>query len=176
MRHSAAHLMAGAVLRMFPEARFGIGPAIEDGFYYDFELPRTLTPDDLAEIEAGMAADQAANYPYEYAVVSRDEALDLFKDQPYKVELIENLPEDATISTYQHGHFRDLCRGPHVPSTGAVGAFKLLNVAGAYWRGDEHRPMLQRIYGTAFPSQEALDQYLWRRAEAEKRDHRKLGK
>jgi threonyl-tRNA synthetase len=176
MRHSAAHLMAGAVLKMFPEARFGIGPAIEDGFYYDFELPRALTPDDLAEIEARMAADQAANYPYEYAVVSRGEALDLFKDQPYKVELIENLPEDATISTYQHGQFRDLCRGPHVPGTGAIGAFKLLNVAGAYWRGDEHRPMLQRIYGTAFPSQEALDQYLWRRAEAEKRDHRKLGK
>jgi threonyl-tRNA synthetase len=176
LRHSAAHLMAGAVLQIFPDAKFGIGPAIADGFYYDFDLPRPLTPDDLAQIERLMAQDAAADYPYEYAVVSRDEALALFQDQPYKVELIAGLPEDATISTYQHGAFRDLCRGPHVPSTGAIGAFKLLNVAGAYWRGDEKRPMLQRIYGTAFPAAEDLERYLWRRAEAEKRDHRKLGK
>jgi threonyl-tRNA synthetase len=176
LRHSAAHLMAGAVLQIFPDAKFGIGPAIADGFYYDFDLPRPLTPDDLAQIERLMAQDAAADYPYEYAVVSRDEALALFQDQPYKVELIAGLPEDATISTYQHGAFRDLCRGPHVPSTGAIGAFKLLNVAGAYWRGDERRPMLQRIYGTAFPAAEDLERYLWRRAEAEKRDHRKLGK
>jgi threonyl-tRNA synthetase len=176
LRHSAAHLMAGAVLQIFPDAKFGIGPAIADGFYYDFDLPRPLTPDDLAQIERLMAQDAAADYPYEYAVVSRDEALALFQDQPYKVELIAGLPEDATISTYRHGGFRDLCRGPHVPSTGAIGAFKLLNVAGAYWRGDERRPMLQRIYGTAFPAAEDLERYLWRRAEAEKRDHRKLGK
>jgi threonyl-tRNA synthetase len=176
LRHSAAHLMAGAVLQIFPDAKFGIGPAIADGFYYDFDLPRPLTPDDLAQIERLMAQDAAADYPYEYAVVSRDEALALFQDQPYKVELIAGLPEDATISTYRHGAFRDLCRGPHVPSTGAIGAFKLLNVAGAYWRGDERRPMLQRIYGTAFPAAEDLERYLWRRAEAEKRDHRKLGK
>jgi threonyl-tRNA synthetase len=176
LRHSAAHLMAGAVLELFPAAKFGIGPAIAEGFYYDFDLPRALTPDDLAQIERLMARDAAANYPYEYAVISRDEALALFKDQPYKVELIQGLPEEATISTYRHGGFRDLCRGPHVPSTGAIGAFKLLNVAGAYWRGDEKRPMLQRIYGTAFAAPEDLERYLWRRAEAEKRDHRKLGK
>src|SRR6476661_9991903 len=116
MRHSAAHLMAGAVLKLFPDAKFAIGPAIEDGFYYDFDLPRPLEPQDLEQIEALMAEDKAANLPYEYAVLSRAEALEQFKDQPYKVELIEGLPEDATISTYRHGAFRDLCRGPHVAS------------------------------------------------------------
>src|SRR6476661_7114537 len=140
LRHSAAHLMAGAVLELFPDAKFGIGPAIADGFYYDFDLPRPLTPEDLAQIERLMARDAAANYPYEYAVVSRDEALALFKDQPYKVELIEGLPEDATISIYRDGPFVDLCKGPHVASTGEIGPLKLLNVAGAYWRGDAHRP------------------------------------
>ncbi|MGI8586993.1 MAG: threonine--tRNA ligase [Chloroflexia bacterium] len=176
MRHSAAHLMAGAVLKIFPEAKFAIGPAIEDGFYYDFDLPRALAPEDLEQIEKLMAEDQAANYSYEYAEVSRAEALEMFKDQPYKVELIEGLPEDATISTYKHGGFRDLCRGPHVPGTGEVGEYKLMNIAGAYWRGDEKRPMLQRIYGTAWRSPEDLATYVHKMEEAARRDHRKLGR
>ncbi len=176
MRHSAAHLMAGAVLKLFPDAKFGIGPAVEDGFYYDFDLPRPLTTEDLRAIEGLMAADQAAAYPYQYDAVSRDEALALFQDQPYKVELIENLPAEATISTYQHGAFRDLCRGPHVAGTGEVGAVKLLNVAGAYWRGDEKRPMLQRIYGTAWRNEQELAAHLHKLEEAERRDHRRLGK
>jgi threonyl-tRNA synthetase len=176
MRHSAAHLMAGAVLQVFPEAKLGIGPAIEDGFYYDFELPRTLTPEDLATIEKLMTADRQANYPYEYSVVGREEALARFHDQPYKVELIENLPEDAVISIYQDGPFVDLCRGPHVAHTGEIGPFKLLNVAGAYWRGDEQRPMLQRIYGTAWRTEEDLAAYIHRIEEATRRDHRRLGR
>jgi threonyl-tRNA synthetase len=176
MRHSTAHLMAGAVLKLFPDAKFAIGPAIEDGFYYDFDLPRPLEPQDLEQIEALMAEDKAANLPYEYAVISRAEALEQFKDQPYKVELIEGLPEDATISTYQHGAFRDLCRGPHVASTGQIGAYKLLNTAGAYWRGDEKRPMLQRIYGTAWRTPEDVAAYTHRLEEAARRDHRKIGK
>ena len=176
MRHSAAHLMAGAVLKLFPDAKFGIGPAIEDGFYYDFDLPRPLTTEDLRAIEGLMAADQAAAYPYQYEAISRDEALALFRDQPYKVELIQNLPADATISTYQHGEFRDLCRGPHVAGTGAVGTYKLLTVAGAYWRGDEKRPMLQRIYGTAWDNAQDLAAHLHKLEEAERRDHRRLGK
>ncbi|HMA37037.1 MAG TPA: threonine--tRNA ligase, partial [Chloroflexia bacterium] len=176
MRHSAAHLMAGAVLQLFPDAKFAIGPAIDDGFYYDFDLPRALTPEDLAAIEQRMAADRAANYPYEYAAISRAEALELFRDQPYKVELIQGLPEDATISTYQHGAFRDLCRGPHVPATGAVGVVKLLSIAGAYWRGDEKRPMLQRIYGTAWRSEADVAAYVHKIEEAARRDHRKLGR
>jgi threonyl-tRNA synthetase len=176
MRHSTAHLMAGAVLKLFPDAKFAIGPAIEDGFYYDFDLPRPLEPQDLEQIEALMAEDKAADLPYEYAVISRAEALEQFKDQPYKVELIEGLPEDATISTYQHGAFRDLCRGPHVASTGQIGAYKLLNTAGAYWRGDEKRPMLQRIYGTAWRTPEDVAAYTHRLEEAARRDHRKIGK
>ncbi len=176
MRHSAAHLMAGAVLKLFPDAKFAIGPAIEDGFYYDFDLPRALMPEDLEQIEKLMGEDKAANLPYEYAVISRDEALQLFGDQPYKVELIEGLPADATISTYRHGHFMDLCRGPHVASTGEVGSVKLLNIAGAYWRGDEHRPMLQRIYGTAWRNDEDLTAYIHKVEEAARRDHRKLGR
>ncbi len=176
MRHSAAHLMAGAVLKLFPEAKLGIGPAIEDGFYYDFDLPRALTPEDLSEIERLMREDQRAGYPYQYAVVSRDEARTLFADQPYKLELIEGLPPEATISTFQHDGFRDLCRGPHVVSTDQIGAFKLLNVAGAYWRGDEKRPQLQRIYGTAWRNEDDLAGYLHRLEEAERRDHRRLGK
>src|SRR5829696_4139030 len=123
MRHSAAHLMAGAVLKLFPDAKLGIGPAIEDGFYYDFDLPRTLTPEDLEAIEVIMAEDRRADHPYEYSVISRDEALALFRDQPYKVELFEGLPADATISIYRDGPFVDLCKGPHVASTGAIGPF-----------------------------------------------------
>ncbi len=175
MRHSCAHLMAEAVQEVFPDARFGIGPAIEHGFYYDFELPRPLTPDDLAAIEERMRANRAKAEPFVRAVVGRDEALAIFGDNPYKVELIEGLPADDIITTYKQGTFLDLCRGPHVPTTAEIGPFKLLSVAGAYWRGDEKRPMLQRIYGTVWADQDALDQYLWRREEAKKRDHRRLG-
>ena len=176
MRHSAAHLMAEAVLEIFPDAMLGIGPAIEDGFYYDFDLPRSLQPDDLAEIEKRMAANREAREPFLRQAVSRDDALTLFAANPYKVELIEGLPADETITTYQQGAFRDLCRGPHVDHTGEIGPFKLLSVAGAYWRGDEKRPMLQRIYGTAWPSQAELESYLTRREEAQRRDHRRLGR
>src|SRR5215216_6851097 len=176
MRHSAAHLMAEAVLEIFPDARLGIGPAIEHGFYYDFDLPRPLTPDDLAEIERRMAANRGKAEPFVREVVTREEALRIFGDNPYKVELIEGLPPDEIITTYQQGEFLDLCRGPHVPSTGEIGPFKLLSIAGAYWRGDEKRPMLQRIYGTAWPTQEELDAHLTRLEEAQRRDHRRLGR
>jgi len=168
--------MAEAVLEMFPEGKTAIGPPIEDGFYYDFDLPRPLTPEDLARIETRMRERIAQDLPFVRRQVSRDEALKLFADQPYKVELINDLPADAVISIYTHGKFTDLCAGPHVDSTGQIGAVKLLNVAGAYWRGDERRPMLQRIYGTAWETQEQLDEYLWRQEEAAKRDHRRLGK
>ncbi|MFN8593748.1 MAG: threonine--tRNA ligase [Thermomicrobiales bacterium] len=176
MRHSAAHLMAEAVLELFPDARLGIGPAIEDGFYYDFDLSRSLQPDDLVEIERRMQANREAREPFKREVVSRDEALAIFADDPYKLELIAGLPDSEIITTYQQGPFRDLCRGPHVGNTGDIGPFKLLSIAGAYWRGDEKRPMLQRIYGTAWSSQEELDDYLRRREEAQKRDHRRLGR
>jgi threonyl-tRNA synthetase len=177
MRHSAAHVMAEAVQDLFPGARFAIGPAIEDGFYYDMELPRALTPEDLPAIEERMRASIAARHPFVQSRWPRERALAYFRehDQPYKVELIENLP-DAEVGIYQQGPFLDLCRGPHVANTGEIGPFKLMSVAGAYWRGDEHRPMLQRLYGTAWPTQEELDQYLWRLEEAKRRDHRKLGK
>ena len=176
MRHSCAHLMAEAVQEIFPDARFGIGPAIEHGFYYDFELPRPLTPDDLAAIEGRMVVNRAKAEPFVREVVSRDEALAIFAANPYKVELIEGLPKDEIITTYRQGAFLDLCRGPHVPTTAEIGPFKLLSVAGAYWRGDEKRPMLQRIYGTAWPSEEELDGHLRRLEEAQKRDHRRLGR
>jgi threonyl-tRNA synthetase len=177
MRHSAAHVMAEAVQEIFPDAKFAIGPAIEDGFYYDFDLPRALTPDDLPDIEQRMRRIVAAQHPFLRDRWSREKALEYFqqKGQLYKVEIIENLP-DAEVGIYQQGNFLDLCRGPHVEHTGQVGPVKLMRVAGAYWRGDEHRPMLQRIYGTAWFSQEELDQYLWRLEEALKRDHRKLGR
>jgi threonyl-tRNA synthetase len=189
LRHSTAHVMAQAVTDLFPGARYAIGPAIADGFYYDFELPdgRHFTEDDLARIEARMREIVGADQPFEREEVDRDEGLRLFADQPYKVEIIERVdPEDASevgegpvISVYRNprgdGAFVDLCRGPHVPSTSRLGAFKLTHVAGAYWRGDEHRPMLQRIYGTAWESQAALDAYLHQLEEAERRDHRKLG-
>src|SRR4051812_47845972 len=176
MRHSAAHLMAGAVVDLIPEARLGIGPAIEDGFYYDFELPHLLSQEDLARIEARMREVQAEDEQYKYKPVTRGEALEMFAGQPYKLELIRDLPEDMQLSVYSHDGFTDLCRGPHVGSTGEVGPFKLLSVAGAYWRGSEKNPMLQRIYGTAWNTQEELDGYLHRLEEAERRDHRKLGK
>lgn len=176
MRHSAAHVMAEAVREMFPDAKFAIGPAIDEGFYYDFDLPRSLTPDDLDEVESRMREHIKKAEVFERNEVSRKEALETFKDQPYKVELITQLPEGETISTYQQGEFLDLCRGPHVIDTSKIGPVKLLSVAGAYWRGDEHRPMLQRIYGTAFPTQAELDVYLEQLEEARKRDHRRLGR
>jgi threonyl-tRNA synthetase len=177
MRHSAAHVMAEAVQELFPGARFAIGPAIEDGFYYDMELPRSLTPEDLPVIEERMRASIAADHPFQQSKWKRAKALKYFRehDQPYKVEIIENLP-DAEVGIFEQGPFLDLCRGPHVASTGEIGPFKLMRVAGAYWRGDEKRPMLQRIYGTAWFSQQDLDEYLERLEEAKKRDHRKLGK
>ena len=176
MRHSTAHLMAEAVQELFPEAKFGIGPAIANGFYYDFELPRALTPDDLKDIEKRMIKHKNKAEVFERKEISREEAMEIFKDNPYKLELIANFPEDEVISTYQQGDFLDLCRGPHVESTKEIGPFKLQSVAGAYWRGDENRPMLQRIYGTAWNSKEDLNDYLQRLEEAAKRDHRKLGR
>jgi threonyl-tRNA synthetase len=191
LRHSTAHVMAQAVTDLFPGARYAIGPAIADGFYYDFELPdgRHFTEDDLGRIETRMREIVAADEPFVREEVDRDEGLRLFSDQPYKVEIIERVdPGDASevgegsvISVYRNprgdgdGAFVDLCRGPHVPSTKRLGAFKLMRVAGAYWRGDEKRPMLQRIYGTAWESQAALDAYLHQLEEAERRDHRRLG-
>src|SRR5262245_39398005 len=175
MRHSAAHLMAEAVHELYPDAKFAIGPAIEDGFYYDIDLSHPLTPDDLGGIEAVMAKHRAADEPFVRQVVGREQALAIFRDNPYKVELIEGFPPGEEITTYQQGTFLDLCRGPHVASTGKIGPFKLLSVAGAYWRGDEHRPMLQRIYGTVWRTDQELADFLWRREEAKKRDHRRLG-
>jgi threonyl-tRNA synthetase len=176
MRHSTAHLMAEAVQEMFPDAKFGIGPAIDNGFYYDFDLPRPLTPADLEQIEQRMRAHRNKDEHFERKEISKDEALEIFGDNPYKVELIEGFPPGETISTYQQGDFLDLCRGPHVESTKQIGPFKLQSVAGAYWRGDEKRPMLQRIYGTAWNSKEELADYLTMLEEAQKRDHRKLGR
>jgi len=175
MRHSAAHVMAEAVQSLFPGAKFGIGPAIEDGFYYDFELPRALVPEDLAAIEIKMREIIAANSPFVKEEASKTKAQKLFSEQPYKLELIKELP-DKTVTIYRQGSFIDLCRGPHVNSTNEVKAFKLTSIAGAYWRGDEKRPMLQRIYGVVFDTKAELEDYLARLAEAAKRDHRKLGK
>jgi threonyl-tRNA synthetase len=176
MRHSASHVMAEALQHLFPDAKFGIGPAIENGFYYDVELPRSLTPDDLEKVEEEMKKIAAEDQPFVRSEMSKQQARDFFeqRNQPFKVEIIDEL-EDDKPSIYQQGDFTDLCRGPHVERSGEIGAIKLLNVAGAYWRGDEKRPMLQRIYGTAFPTKEELDQYLWQMEEAKKRDHRKLG-
>ena len=181
LRHSTAHVMAEAVLELFPDAKLGIGPAIEDGFYYDFDLPRPLTPDDLAEIEARMRRIVSGDHPYEYRVIDPEEARNLFADQPYKLELINDLlaqDPNAVLSTYRQDTFEDLCRGPHVANTDQIPgeALKLTHVSGAYWRGDEHRPMLQRIYGTAWHTREELEEYLWRLEEAKKRDHRVLGR
>ena len=176
MRHSAAHVMADAVIRLFPEAKIGIGPPTEEGFYYDFEVSRPFTPEDLERIEGIMRETITADLPFERDVITRHGARDFFSHQHYKMELIDEIPPDEPISTYTHGPFVDLCQGPHVESTGRIAAFKLLSVAGAYWRGDEKRPMLQRIYGTAFESQTALDDYLTLLEEAERRDHRRLGR
>ena len=176
MRHSAAHVMADAVLRIFPEAKMGIGPPTQDGFYYDFDVSRPFTPEDLEQIETLMRETISARQPFIREEVSRGKAAELFSDQPYKLEIIGDLPDETTLSIYRHGEFVDLCQGPHVDGTEDIQAVKLLNIAGAYWRGDEHRPMLQRIYGTAWESQDALDDYLNRLEEAERRDHRTLGR
>jgi threonyl-tRNA synthetase len=197
VRHSAAHVMAEAVLQLYPDAKFAIGPAIDTGFYYDFDLgkdengkPRTFTPEDLAELEKRMRKSIAARRPFEFRQVSPEEARALFAGQPYKLELIDGLAkggvdEDGNpiegpvpMSTYRHGGFEDLCRGPHLDHTGQIppDAFKLMSVAGAYWRGDEHNPMLQRIYGTAWPNKQQLEAFLTKLEEAKRRDHRRLGK
>lgn len=176
MRHSAAHVMADAVLRLFPEAKMGIGPPTQDGFYYDFEVSRPFTPEDLESIQEIMINTISETLPFRREEITREEALTLFSDQPYKLEIIDAISDDEALSIYRHGNFIDLCQGPHIENTQDIAAMKLLNVAGAYWRGDETRPMLQRIYGTAFESQNYLDDHLNRLEEAEKRDHRILGR
>ena len=178
VRHSAAHVLATAMLDLFPDAQMGIGPPTDDGFYYDFELPRALTPDDLKALQKLMLKHKKANYPFEYSEHDREAALAYFKEtnQPFKVELINDLPDDETISYYTSGPFVDLCRGPHVDSTGEIGAFKLLSIAGAYWRGDENRAQLQRVYGTAFETKAELNAHLARLEEAKRRDHRTLAR
>lgn len=178
LRHTAAHVMAQAIQHLFPGVKFAIGPAIDDGFYYDLDSDHVFSQDDFAAIETEMAKIIKQNIPLTKKVVSRKEALDFFqeKGQDYKVMLINDLPEDAVISLYEQGDFTDLCAGPHMRSTGKIKAFKLMSVAGAYWRGDEHNKMLQRIYATAFYKKEDLEHFLFVRSEAEKRDHRKLGK
>jgi threonyl-tRNA synthetase len=185
MRHSTAHVMAEAVLALFPGTKLGIGPAVADGFYYDFDVPQPLSPADLDAIEARMRESVAADHAFVRKEVPFDDGRAAVEGQgqAYKVEILDDLAAKASaageatpsISFYEHGPFSDLCRGPHVPSTGQIGPFKLLSVAAAYWRGDEKRPMLQRIYGTVWRSQQELDDFLWRRAEAKKRDHRRLG-
>ena len=178
LRHTASHILAQAVKRLWPEAKLAIGPAIDKGFYYDIDMEHTLTPEDLGKIEKEMSRIVKENLPITKSVMSRQEAIEFFKskNEDYKVELIQDLPEDAVISCYAQGDFIDLCAGPHVASTGKVKAFKLQSIAGAYWRGDEKNKMLQRIYGTAFEKKEELDAYLHMLEEAAKRDHRKLGK
>ncbi len=190
IRHSCAHVMAQAVLEKFPGAQIAIGPAIDDGFYYDFDLPRSLTPDDLLEVEQRMREIIRGDFPFLRQEVSATEARKIFRDQVFKQELIDGLESGGTdedgnpiegeviISTFSHDRFVDLCRGPHVEHTGQINpdAVKLMSVAGAYWRGDEKKPMLQRIYGTAFNNPQDLEEYLWKLEEAKKRDHRKLGK
>jgi threonyl-tRNA synthetase len=185
MRHSTAHVMAEAVLDLFPGTKLGIGPAVADGFYYDFDVPQPLTPADLEAIEARMRASVAADHPFVRKEVPFDDGRSAVDGagQSFKVEILDDLASKAAaagesmppISFYEHGPFSDLCRGPHVASTGRIGPFKLLSVAAAYWRGDDKRPQLQRIYGTVWRTQEELDQFLWRREEARKRDHRRLG-
>ena len=178
LRHTASHILAQAVKRLWPEAKLAIGPAIDKGFYYDIDMEHILTPEDLGKIEKEMSRIVKENLPITKSVMPRQEAIEFFKakNEDYKVELIQDLPEDAVISCYSQGDFIDLCAGPHVASTGKVKAFKLQSIAGAYWRGDEKNKMLQRIYGTAFEKKEELDAYLHMLEEAAKRDHRKLGK
>ena len=179
LRHSISHVMAEAVQELFPNVKVTIGPSIEDGFYYDFDYESTFTPEDLKKIEERMAEIAAKDEPFTRREVSREEAVELFKKkgEPYKVELINDLPADVkTVSLYTQGDFTDLCRGPHIPATGKIKAFKLLNVAGAYWRGDEHNKMLQRIYGTGFATPKEMEEYFIFIEEAKRRDHRRLGK
>lgn len=178
IRHSAAHVMADAVLKLFPGSKYAIGPAIENGFYYDFDLSRPIKEEDLGEIEKEMRRIVSGNHDFSNKVLSREEALDFFKDQPYKTELINDLAEDEQITVYTHADFSDLCRGPHVANTKEINgqAFKLMKTAGAYWRGDVTKPMLTRIYGTAWQKPSELKEYLAFLEEAEKRDHRKIGK
>jgi threonyl-tRNA synthetase len=179
MRHSAAHVLAKAVQRLYPGSKLGIGPVIDNGFYYDIDIPATVKEDDLPRIEAAMREIVAANEPFKREEWSKQQALEYYaqrEDNPYKREIIEALPDDESISVYRTGaDWVDLCRGPHVPSSHDIGVFKLTSVSGAYWRGDEKRPMLQRIYGTAWQTQDQLDHYLWQVEEARRRDHRKLG-
>src|SRR5437667_258231 len=188
LRHSASHVLATAILKIWPEAQFAAGPPVENGFYYDVDLPHRISPDDFEKIEAEMKKEIKANHPFEKMEVSRDEALELGKkgrlaalsdrDQPskFKIDIIENIPPDEKISLYRNGDFIDLCAGPHVMRTGNVGAFKLTSVASAYYKGDEKNPQLQRVYGTAFKNRTQLDEYFAMLEEAKKRDHRKLGK
>ncbi|PYJ41789.1 MAG: threonine--tRNA ligase, partial [Verrucomicrobia bacterium] len=188
LRHSAAHVLATAILKIWPEAQFAAGPPVENGFYYDVELPHRISPEDFEKVEAEMKKEIKANHPFERVEVSRDQALEMAKrgelgalsarSEPskYKLDIIENIPAGETISFYRNGDFLDLCAGPHVMRTGNIGAFKLTNVASAYYKGDEKNPQLQRIYGTAFKTKKELDDYFAMLEEAKKRDHRKLGK
>jgi len=176
IRHSAAHVLADAATRLFPGTKVAIGPAIKDGFYYDFEFPEPVGEDDLPRLTEEIQRLLGASLPFERREVSKEEALALFKDEPYKLELIRDLPTDAVISVYRQGEFLDLCRGPHVPDTGRIGEVGLLSVAGAYWRGDSDNTMLTRIYGTAFPTKKELEDYLRRMEMARQRDHRRLGR
>ena len=176
LRHSTSHVMAMAVKTLFPDAQLAIGPAIDQGFYYDFGTINPFSPDDLERIERKMKQLIDQDMPFERLIMEKASAIELFKkkNEPYKVQLLEEI-EDNEISLYRNGDFVDLCRGPHVPRTGYIGAFKLLSLAGAYWRGDVNEAMLQRIYGISFPEQSALDEYLNKLEEAKRRDHRKLG-
>ena len=173
--HTSSHVMALAIKRLWPETKFAIGPSIDAGFYYDLDLEHRFTPEDLETIEKEMKKIVKEGLAMEKRIVSKQEAMDFFKDQPYKIDLIEHLPEDETISLYKLGDFEDLCRGPHMADVKKIGAIKLLSVAGAYWRGDEKNKMLQRIYGITFEKKKQLEEYLDRLEEAKKRDHRKLG-
>src|SRR5882757_8413927 len=187
LRHSASHVLATAILKIWPEAQFAAGPPVENGFYYDVDLPHRISPEDFEKIEAEMKKEIKANHPFERMEVSRDEALALGKKgrlaalgeraepSKYKLDIIENIPSDEKISLYSNGEFIDLCAGPHVMRTGNIGAFKLTHVASAYYKGDENNPQLQRIYGTAFKNKTAMDEYFAMIEEAKKRDHRKLG-
>src|SRR6266478_1298026 len=188
LRHSAAHVLATAILRLWPEAQFAAGPPVENGFYYDVDLPHRISPEDFEKIEAEMKKEIKANHPFEQMEVSRDEAIALGKkgrlaalnerseSSKFKLDIIENIPPDEKISLYRNGDFIDLCAGPHVMRTGNIGAFKLTNVASAYYKGDEKNPQLQRVYGTAFKTKKELDDYFAMLEEGKKRDHRKLGK
>ena len=176
MRHSCAHVLAEAVQKLYPGTKIGFGPATEEGFFYDFDLPKPISSDNFGKIEKEMKKIIAANNKFEREVVTKAEAKKIFKDQDLKLEHIDDLPDDEEITIYKHGDFVDLCAGPHVESTKEIGAFKLTKTAGAYWKGDANNKQLTRIYGTAFFTQEELDEYFTRLEEAEKRDHRKLGK